>query len=147
MPREIAIRHTFLLRQTGRMIRIVVGAALLHEGRVLAAQRARPAPVAGRWELPGGKVEPGEGDVDAVRREWAEELGCAVDVTGWLDGEEEVGPGLTLRVATARLVSGSPEPHEHRALRWLSADELAEVDWLASDRPFVAQLPALLGRP
>ncbi len=121
----------------------VVGAALVRDGRVLAARRLQPA--AG-WEFPGGKVEPGESHDAAVVRELAEELGCTVEVTGWLDARSEIGAGLVLRVALARLVEGEPLPSEHDVVRWLRADQLDDVDWLQADRPFLAEVDELLSR-
>ncbi|MDI6911863.1 (deoxy)nucleoside triphosphate pyrophosphohydrolase [Nocardioides sp.] len=124
----------------------VVGAAILRDGRVLAARRTFPAEAAGRWEFPGGKVEPGETPDDALVREVAEELGCTVEVTAWLPEEVAIGDRHVLRVALARLVAGEPTPHEHDRVRWLGAGELDAVDWLAADRPFLVALrPALLG--
>ncbi|MET0998693.1 MAG: (deoxy)nucleoside triphosphate pyrophosphohydrolase [Marmoricola sp.] len=125
-------------------MREVVGVALLDEGRVLAARRAHPADLAGLWELPGGKVEPGEDPSATAVREIAEELGCAIEVTDWLEGESVIGPSLTLRVATARLVDGDPVPAEHDAVRWLRADQLAEVPWAEADVPFLAAVRDLL---
>jgi 8-oxo-dGTP diphosphatase len=124
----------------------VVGAAILHEGRVLAARRTTPPEAAGAWEFPGGKVEPGEDPASAVVREVREELGCAVAVTGRLAGSQPVKPGYTLEVVTAELVDGEPVPHEHDAVRWLAADQLDVVRWLAPDLPFLAELRTLLGR-
>jgi 8-oxo-dGTP diphosphatase len=117
----------------------VVGVAILRHGRVLAARRE------GGWEFPGGKVEPGETPEAAAVREIAEELGCAVRLTGWLDPEVEIRPGLVLRVATAELVAGEPvpRPSEHDAIRWLCPAELGSVDLLPADRPFVAVLDLL----
>ena len=54
---------------------VVVAAAIVRDGRVLAARRTQPANVAGRWELPGGKVDPGETPEQALVRELREELG------------------------------------------------------------------------
>ena len=122
----------------------VVGAAIVREGRVLAARRTGPAAVAGRWEFPGGKVEPGEDARDALVREVAEELGCTVAITGWLPGSVPIGTTHELRVATAVLVAGEPEPTEHDLLRWLAPDALDDVDWLEPDRPFLAPLAAVL---
>jgi 8-oxo-dGTP diphosphatase len=118
---------------------VVVGVAIQRDGRVLAARRT------GGWEFPGGKVEPGETPEAAAVREIAEELGCTVELTGWLDPVVDIRPGLELRVATARLAAGEPVPRpgEHDAIRWLSAAELRVVDWLAADRPFVAVLGTL----
>lgn len=112
----------------------------MRDGRVLAARRTFPADAVGRWELPGGKVEPGEAPEAALVREIAEELGCTVEVTGWLPGEVPIGERHVLTVALARIVDGEPDPHEHDRVRWLGADELDEVDWLEPDRPFLAHL-------
>jgi len=119
-------------------MQLVVGVALVHGGRVLAARRSYPASSAGRWEFPGGKVDAGESPDDALVREIAEELGCGIAVTGWLEPEVEIRDGLVLRVATATLVEGEPIPRdgEHDAVRWLRGDQLVEVDWLEADRPF-----------
>jgi 8-oxo-dGTP diphosphatase len=124
--------------------RLVVGAALLRNGRVLAARRTTPPAAAGRWELPGGKVEPGETPEEALVREIAEELGCRVAVVGWLAGSSPISDGLRLEVARVDLVDGEPDPVEHDRVRWLTADRLEEVDWLDSDRPFLAELGELL---
>ena len=67
-----------------RLVKRVVGAAIVRHGCVLAARRTAPVAAAGRWEFPGGKVEPGETAEAALVRELDEELGCAVEVTGWL---------------------------------------------------------------
>ena len=126
----------------------VVGAAVVRDGRVLAARRTRPEAAAGRWELPGGKVEPGESAEAALVRELVEELGCTVEVLGWLAGVAPIGADHELTVAHARLLDGEPEPREdgHDALRWLRPAELGEVDWLEPDRPFLAEVADLLAR-
>ena len=123
---------------------VVVGAAIVRDGKVLAARRTAPASAAGRWEFPGGKVEPGETDADSLVREIDEELGVGITVDGWLGGEQPVGERYVLRVALATLVHGEPTPTEHDRVRWLGADELDEVDWLEPDRPFLTELSALL---
>ena len=123
----------------------VVGAAIVRDGRVLAARRTFPAEAAGRWELPGGKVEPGETPDGALVREVAEELGCAIELTAWLPGAVPIGDRHVLTVALARLVDGEPRAHEHDEVRWLAADELDDVDWLDPDRPFLVALRTVLG--
>jgi 8-oxo-dGTP diphosphatase len=125
---------------------VVVGAAIVRDGRVLAARRTAPASAAGRWELPGGKVEPGETDAESLRREIVEELGVEITVARWLAGEQPIGERYVLRVAVASLDAGEPVPTEHDLLRWLAADELGDVDWLDSDRPFLSELSTLLPR-
>lgn len=125
---------------------LVVGAAIVHEGRVLAARRTSPAELAGGWELPGGKVEPGEDPAGAAVREVAEELGCTIAVVRFLDAEVTIRDGLVLRVALAALGAGEPVPREaeHDAVRWLGPEELDAVAWLEPDRPFLDEVRAVL---
>jgi len=125
-------------------MREVVGVALVEAGRVLAARRSGPASLAGLWEFPGGKVEPGEEPERAAVREIAEELGCGIVVTGWLEGDSAISDVLRLRIATARLTEGDPVPAEHDAVRWLRADQLDQVTWATADIPFLTPLSALL---
>ena len=122
----------------------VVGAAILRGGKVLATRRTTPPELAGRWELPGGKVEPGEQPDDALEREIAEELGCEIELTHWLAGAAPVGDTHELRVAAARLTGGDLDPVEHDQVRWLGPDELGEVDWLEPDRPFLPEIAHVL---
>ncbi|WP_241901577.1 (deoxy)nucleoside triphosphate pyrophosphohydrolase [Nocardioides houyundeii] len=123
---------------------LVVGAAIVDRGRVLAARRTQPAAAAGRWEFPGGKVEDGEAPDEALVREIAEELECGIEVSTWLDPVVPLPGGHELSVAVAWLVRGVPVPLEHDELRWLSAAELDSVDWLEADRPFLAELAEVL---
>ncbi len=116
----------------------VVGAAIIRDGRVLAARRTAPPEAAGRWELPGGKVEPGEHRDGALVREIREELGVTVAVTRWLDPVVPITAAYELRVAICRTGAGEPVPTEHDRVRWLGVDELGDVDWLEPDRPFLA---------
>ena len=122
----------------------VVGAAIVRGDRVLTARRTAPPEAAGRWEFPGGKVEPGETPDAALVREVREELGCRVEVTGWLPGAVPIGDRHVLTVALAVLTEGDPDPHEHDEIRWLTAAELDDVDWLEPDRPFLPHLRAAL---
>jgi len=118
---------------------------LVEGGRVLAARRSRPPELAGLWEFPGGKVEPGEDPATTAVREILEELGCDIEVTGWLDGHSAISDHLVLRTATARLVGGDPVPSEHDAVRWLRADELDQVAWADADLAFLGPVRELLG--
>jgi 8-oxo-dGTP diphosphatase len=124
---------------------LVVGAAVFRHGTLLAARRTRPAEVAGRWELPGGKVHPGESPDSALVREIAEELGCDVAVERWLEGEQAIGDTHVLRTAICSLRAGEPQAGvDHDELRWLAPEQLDEVDWLEPDRPFLRQLRQVL---
>jgi 8-oxo-dGTP diphosphatase len=125
---------------------VIVAAVIIVDGRVLAAERSAPPEVAGRWEFPGGKVEPGETDAQALARECLEELGVRVAVG------ERVGPDVplahgraVLRVFAGELLNEDlPEALEHTSMRWLAADELDTVPWLPADKPIVAELRSLL---
>jgi 8-oxo-dGTP diphosphatase len=130
----------------------VVAAALVDGGRrVLLQQRAPGRAMAGLWEFPGGKVEAGESDLSALVRECAEELGVVVAPQSFvgevlLDGVVGGGaPGSsTLRVWWARLESGEPVAHEHAEIRWVSAEELEDLDWIPADRPLLPAVRPLL---
>jgi 8-oxo-dGTP diphosphatase len=118
---------------------VVVEAAIVRGERLLAARRSAPRAVAGGWEFPGGKVEPGESDADALVRECREELGVKIGVGALLGTAAQ--DGFLLRVYRAALLAGEPRPlQDHDELRWLAADEVADVPWLAADVPL---LPAV----
>jgi 8-oxo-dGTP diphosphatase len=126
--------------------RVIVAAVIITDGRVLACERSAPVEVAGRWEFPGGKVEPGETDEQALARECAEELGVRVEVGDRVGPDVSLAHGrAVLRVFAVRLLEGDvPRALEHTSMRWLAKDELDSVHWLPADKPIVAELPALL---
>jgi len=126
-------------------VRIVVGGALLHGGRLLAARRTAPPELAGRWELPGGKVEAGERPEQALVRELREELGVTVRPVERVPGEWGLPSGHVLVVWRAELLRGTPRAlQDHDALRWVTAVEASALDWLDPDRPAVSWAMARL---
>lgn len=129
--------------------RLVVAAAVVDDlaapRLLLAARRSRPVELAGRWEFPGGKVDPGETPVEGLHRELREELGVQVELGAELLGPDDGGWNITdrhvMRLWLARIVAGEPEPLvEHDALRWLSVGEWGSVDWLDGDVRIVEAL-------
>ncbi|MEV7978875.1 NUDIX domain-containing protein [Streptomyces sp. NPDC086519] len=128
---------------------VVVGAALLDAGRLLAARRSAPPDLAGRWELPGGKVEPDETPERALLRELREELGVAAETLTRVPGEWPLRPPYVLQVWTARLHPASPAPkplQDHDELRWLAPEEIWDVNWLDQDVQAVREVAATADR-
>ena len=127
------------------MIR-VVAAAVVEAGRVLVARRGPGMSHPGCWELPGGKVEAGEADAVALRRELREELSLAVDV-GARVGTSRVSVGAkTIEMHAYACVRTGPMPvaTEHDALRWVGPGELAALGWAPADIPLIPALRGLL---
>lgn len=118
--------------------------------RLLAARRSDPPALAGGWEFPGGKVEPGETAAHAAAREAMEELGLRVRLGEQVGTAWPLGESYELHLWWAVALPGEPEPvplEDHDALRWLTLDDLFEVDWLPADLPIVQHVATLLRRP
>lgn len=100
--------------------------------------------LAGLWEFPGGKIEPGESPEEALAREILEELDCTIQVGEYLtttDYEYDFGL-VSLSTYRCALSSGSPKISEHSESRWLSPSELNTVEWAPADVPAVLLLSA-----
>jgi 8-oxo-dGTP diphosphatase len=135
------------------MDQLVVGALITDDlqrpSRVLAARRTGPPALAGRWEFPGGKVELGESAEAALHRELAEELGVSVHLGAELQAPGAVSwpltRGLVMRTWWCVLAGGAPHAGpDHDDLRWVSAGDIEELDWLDPDRPIVELVVAAL---
>jgi 8-oxo-dGTP diphosphatase len=127
-------------------VTVVVAAAIERDGRYLAARRTKPDWAAGRWEFPGGKVEPGESETAALVREIREELGVEISVGERVPGEWPLHDDLVLHLYVATLTDGEPQPLDHHdALRWITPEEFDEVAWLESDVDAVTILARLVG--
>lgn len=131
-------------------MRFVVAGAVVRDRpdgarELLLAQRRYPPEVAGLWELPGGKAEPGETVADALVRELREELGVTVTVGAPLRVAVDLRPDLQLVALFAEIVDGEPVAVEHSALAWVDAAALAEMDGLVpADTAWLPELLAAL---
>ncbi|MFI9387850.1 (deoxy)nucleoside triphosphate pyrophosphohydrolase [Kutzneria sp. NPDC052558] len=124
------------------MTQIVVATAIVRNGQVLAQQRAYPSADAGRWEFPGGRVEPGESEESAVVRECREELCVEVSVGRRIGPDVPLRNGMILRLYSAELAEESAEPIavEHSAVMWVSVEEFDGLPWLDADLAFLPDL-------
>ncbi len=123
---------------------IVVAGAVISGSLLLVAQRARPPELAGLWELPGGKVAVGESDAAALARELREELGVEVTVGPRIGDDVALNETTTLRAYRVTQTGGALHPNDHRALRWIGADELDGLAWVPADRAWVGELTIAL---
>lgn len=122
----------------------VVGAVILRDGKVLCARRAPGATLGGMWEFAGGKVEPSESPADALVREIAEELDCAIGVGAKVTATSHAYDFGTVLLTTyyCTIKSGEPHPHEHSELAWVAPQELSRLRWAPADVPAVQIIQA-----
>lgn len=129
---------------------IVAAAVIVEGGRVLLSQRKPGQHLAGAWELPGGKVEPGEDPRDALARELTEELGitCSVGAPVEVTYHRYPEKAVLLLFFEARRVTGSAEPSavDVAAVRWAAAGELRDEDFPPADVPVLARVRERLAR-
>jgi 8-oxo-dGTP diphosphatase len=124
------------------VIHVVAGAVIDASGRVLIAQRPTGKHLAGGWEFPGGKLEPGEARASGLARELEEELGIAIRSPRPLIRVRHTYPygEVLIDMWVVRSYSGSPRGLDGQALKWLSQDELEEAELLPADGPIVRAL-------
>lgn len=117
----------------------MVGAVIREGNTVLATQRGEGKAMAGFWEFPGGKIEPGESPQDALIREISEELRCTIQVGDQITTtayDYDFGT-VVLTTFWCTVVEGSPILTEHSTALWLQRDDLYTVEWAPADIPSV----------
>jgi 8-oxo-dGTP diphosphatase len=130
------------------MIEVVCGLIEDNEGRVLACLRPEGKHLGGKWEFPGGKIDPGETPEAALIRELQEELGVEVRIEAEFTPVEWDYSGRAIRLIPfcCAIISGTPTPLEHADIRWISAPHLGELDWAEADGPILAEWLATRAR-
>ena len=121
----------------------VVAAVIRKDDKIFATQRGY-GEFKGMYEFPGGKIEKGETPEEALKREIKEELGVTIETDGFIATIEHDYPDfhLIMDCYYAHVVEGVIKANEHMALRWISVDEIAGLEWLPADwkvLPFVRE--------
>ena len=123
----------------------VVAAILFRAGKVLACRRRPDQEHPGKWEFPGGKLEPGEGSQQALVRELREELGIEACIEAEITRYEFAYPGRRpIRLIFHRVTEfeGDPDFSQFADARWVEPTGLAALDFLEGDEEFVRRLAA-----
>ena len=126
----------------GQVVDVVAGVIRDARGRILLARRTEGRDLAGLWEFPGGKREPGESPEAALARELHEELGIDIDIGAPLIAVPQRYPHKRLRLDVRRIASwrGTPKGLEGQALAWVPPHKLPSYAMPPADRPVVAAL-------
>ena len=145
----MSVKEKLEVAANSKDLLLVVAAAMIDgDGRVLVQQRPPGKPMAGLWEFPGGKVDPGEVPEIALRREIEEELGVAIDTSCLAPAvfaSEPLGDRhLLLLLYVLRKWPGVPEPRHATTLKWARPVELHRLDMPPADRPLIGLLEALI---
>ncbi len=119
----------------------VVAAVIERDGKFLITRRPAGAHLAGLWEFPGGKPEPGETFEDALRREIGEELGAEASVGERIETVEWEYPDRRVRLIFFRCgIQGEPRPLEGQEMAWVAPADLASYEFPPADAELIARL-------
>lgn len=131
-------------REIRKLIRAVVG-ILQREGKVLVAERPIGKPYSGYWEFPGGKIEPNETGLNALKRELHEELGIdIIEADFWFE-HEHAYPDKTVHLEMWRVIEFDGEPHskENQQLRWVNFSEINQLRLLEGNWPILNKIQSI----
>jgi mutator protein MutT len=120
----------------------VTAAVIRRNGEYLIARRREGGDLSGKWEFPGGKCEPGEGDAAALARELREELAIEAAIGAFVAGTrfEHAGKPFELRAYEAEWTGGQMELREHQEIRWVVPADFGLYDFAPSDQVIVRAL-------
>lgn len=125
----------------------VTAAVIERKGQYLIARRAPSQSHAGRWEFPGGKIEPGETAEECLKREIEEEFGVRVRVGRFITASTHTYPGGTIQLLAYEtvLVSGDFDLRVHDQIAWVRPSELLGYELLPADIPIARTLQQMTG--
>jgi len=120
-------------------IEVVAAIFINNKEEIFCARRKDEGELALKWEFPGGKIEPGESNQEALIREIKEELSTDIKVKDFIMTVRHQYKGfhLTMHVYFAEVVTGDLVLNEHTGFKWLRKEELYSLDWAAADLPIV----------
>jgi 8-oxo-dGTP diphosphatase len=120
----------------------VTAAVIEKDGKILVARRKEGDSQGGKWEFPGGKLEPGETPETCLKRELREELGIETEVGPFFCSSRFVYPHIAVELLVYRTsyVSGDITLHEHDRVEWISPEALVEASFSEADKPVVRKL-------
>jgi 8-oxo-dGTP diphosphatase len=129
-----------MIKETRRHVHVAC-AIIERDGLVLSARRSASMNLPLKWEFPGGKVEPGEGLEECLRRELVEEMGVQIAVGRPLTPATHDYPSFTVTLYpyVCSIVSGEITLFEHSAISWLPAASMHELDWADADFPIIVE--------
>ncbi len=130
-------------------MQIVTCAVIEKDGRILIARRKSGDQMAGKWEFPGGKIEPGETPEQCLKRELLEELGVEIGIDGFICSSTWKYDHATIQLLAfkATLLSGELILHDHAEISWVTPRELGDYDFPEADVPIIRHLTSSVSSP
>jgi 8-oxo-dGTP diphosphatase len=121
---------------------MVTAAVIERDGRVLIAKRKNGWRFAGKWEFPGGKIEPNETPEECLRRELREELGIETEIGNFFCSSTYAYPHATVQLLVYRAfhVSGEYTLYDHQEIRWVLPEDLLQYDFPEADNLVIEKL-------